>query len=660
MAKNCLKKSLLSKVPEKLATGYTVNQAKRYESITYYIKAAVHNINHNRILVIHVYHRDDLLSGKLEPRFRTFMTKSDYITQYFEEDIFKWLTSRFELLVEHYYYGRKESVFCDTTSEKVVNKYLKYVEGGGLYQSAFQKIQRAQAIIMEKRLEKKHAVIMKRIDHKMRETKPLPKDFDFWIDEIAMAKSRYIYYRYSRRKSMDGYCTHCHQEVKVQGAKHRSTGICPNCGVKVIFLAEGRAKCVFDHGEAAYFQKTPNGFMVRYFSITKSYYGDYRNPKISVTELMRDYYEDGKIFGYEYRQFKQTGVTRWCEGWKKYIFKNAAVYTKNLDGVLRNTKYKYCALKEFANRWDGAAVDPYGYLYRYGNLPEIEYFVKAGLYAITYELTAYTSYTHRVQRNKRSLHEMLGVTKQDFRFIQACDMSFWQVSIYEKLKKVGVHLNVNEFKRFCYTYRDHTNDIFELLRYTTLHKVEKYCCQFVDRQHNYPTVMHIWKDYIHFCMELGYDVKNSFVLFPRSLGDAHRNAYQDLLNKRDKERKDRIRREERKAKRLLKKYQTTYGWEDKKFAVVVPKDLLEIKEEGHILHHCVATYTSKVADGTSIILFVRSLESPEKPFYTMEVRNNKIAQCRGFGNKDMSEDIQKFVNRYEKEVLQKIRERNVA
>ena len=79
MAKNYLKKSLLSTVPVKLATGYIVNQAKRYESITYYIKAAVHNINHKRIMVLHVYHREDLISGKMEPRFRTFMTKTDYM-----------------------------------------------------------------------------------------------------------------------------------------------------------------------------------------------------------------------------------------------------------------------------------------------------------------------------------------------------------------------------------------------------------------------------------------------------------------------------------------------------------------------------------------------------------------------------------------------------
>ena len=121
-----------------------------------------------------------------------------------------------------------------------------------------------------------------------------------------------------------------------------------------------------------------------------------------------------------------------------------------------------------------------------------------------------------------------------------------------------------------------------------------------------------------------------------------------------------MQQEERRAKRLLKKYRNLYAWKDNRFAVVVPKDLLEIKEEGHTLHHCVATYTSRVADGTSIILFVRDLQSPDKPFYTMELQKNKIIQCRGYNNHVMTSEVQEFVKRYESRVLKKIREKNAA
>ena len=178
----------------------------------------------------------------------------------------------------------------------------------------------------------------------------------------------------------------------------------------------------------------------------------------------------------------------------KYSFLDVAVYTKNLHAVLKNTRYQYCALKEFASRWDGAAVNPYGYLKRYQSMPEIEYFVKAGLYAMAYELTSYSNYAYRVQRNKKSLHEMLGVSKQNFRFIQACDMSFYQLDIYNKLCKQGVNLSAGEFKRFYDTYRKNMDVIFALLQYTSLHKAERYCNGFIDRQYDLLTIMGIWKD----------------------------------------------------------------------------------------------------------------------------------------------------------------------
>ena len=71
-------------------------------------------------------------------------------------------------------------------------------------------------------------------------------------------------------------------------------------------------------------------------------------------------------------------------------------------------------------------------------------------------------------------------------------------------------------------------------------------------------------------------------------------------------------------------------------------------------------YTSRVADGTSIILFVRDLQSPDKPFYTMELQKNKIIQCRGYSNHVMTSEVQEFVKRYESRVLKKIREKNAA
>ena len=661
MAEKELKKAVLRKLPVQLATAHVVSQAKRHEA-KFYIKAAVQLIDHKRMLVLNIYHKEDLLSGKMNPRIRTFLTKTDYISQEYENGSFKWRTGRLETLVDWQYYNSKKPVFCDTGSEKSVDRYFSYLDQERIQRAALEKIKEVQRRIMTARLEKKHQKLKQSIDEKMCEIKPLPKNFLHWIDETAMAHSRYIYYRYSSKKYIDGYCTHCHQEVKVQKPKHRSKGICPNCGVKIMFLAEGRAKYISDRGQAAYFQKTKNGFVIRYFSINKIYKETYRQPKISLFELKRDFYEGNKISIYEYRQFKQTGKIRWCDGWLKFSFPYAAVYTKNLDYILQDTKYRYCALKQFAQRQEGAPVHPYGYLRKYQNMPFLEYFVKAGLYKMAYAMTSSDWCRPSLNMEGKTLPEILGINKQEFRFVQKCDMSFNELSAYKKLRETGINLSAEEFERFYHFYHEDKShqEIYTALRYTTLHKAERYCKESVDHSHGYFNTLGIWKDYILFCEELEYELRNEFLLFPRNLFQAHDQASKEVQEKREQKKRAQMLEEDRKARILLQKYEKIYPWTDGTFSIIVPKDLLDIKEEGHTLHHCAATYTSKVARGDSIILFVRQLHQPEKPFYTLEVKNGSIVQCKGYRNNNMTEDVEKFVLRYEKTVLRKTKVNGAA
>ena len=82
---------------------------------------------------------------------------------------------------------------------------------------------------------------------------------------------------------------------------------------------------------------------------------------------------------------------------------------------------------------------------------------------------------------------------------------------------------------------------------------------------------------------------------------------------------------------------------------------MEIIQEGHVNHHCVATYVDRVADGDTTILFVR--EEEDVTYYTMEVRDNNIIQCRTKYNKSYIEDkkVKEFVCKFDKKVLEPLR-----
>ena len=135
MAGKELKKAVLRDLPVRLATAHVVSQAKRHNT-DFYIKAAVQIIDHRRVLVLNIYHKEDLLCGKMEPRFRTFLTKMDYISQSYEDGSFKWRTGRLEALVDWQYYNEKKPVFCDTGSEKAVDRYFSYLDQDGFKENS--------------------------------------------------------------------------------------------------------------------------------------------------------------------------------------------------------------------------------------------------------------------------------------------------------------------------------------------------------------------------------------------------------------------------------------------------------------------------------------------------------------------------------------------
>lgn len=89
----------------------------------------------------------------------------------------------------------------------------------------------------------------------------------------------------------------------------------------------------------------------------------------------------------------------------------------------------------------------------------------------------------------------------------------------------------------------------------------------------------------------------------------------------------------------------------------VPRDAQEIKNEGAALHHCVGTYVDRVAKGQTHIFFVRRVEEPDTPYFTMEYNKGRVIQCRGSHNCGMPASVKAFVAAFEK--LMKEREEKI-
>lgn len=63
---------------------------------------------------------------------------------------------------------------------------------------------------------------------------------------------------------------------------------------------------------------------------------------------------------------------------------------------------------------------------------------------------------------------------------------------------------------------------------------------------------------------------------------------------------------------------------------------------------CVGTYVDRVAKGQTHIFFVRRVEEPDTPYFTMEYNNGRVIQCRGSHNCGMPASVKAFVAAFEK------------
>ena len=86
-------------------------------------------------------------------------------------------------------------------------------------------------------------------------------------------------------------------------------------------------------------------------------------------------------------------------------------------------------------------------------------------------------------------------------------------------------------------------------------------------------------------------------------------------------------------RKSFKENQEHFGYQKAGLKIFVPRDAADIKREGKLQHHCVGAsdrYMERMAKGETFILFLRRAETPETPYYTLEVEyNGEIRQSYG-------------------------------
>ena len=172
-----------------------------------------------------------------------------------------------------------------------------------------------------------------------------------------------------------------------------------------------------------------------------------------------------------------------------------------------------------------------------------------------------------------------------------------------------------------------------------------------------------YNDYLEALKALKYDLCDTKNIYPRDFDRMHglRTAeYESFKEKEDRRKRRKLYRAFEKKTKEAKKYEA----EGTEFVIIAPHGIEDLKREGKALEHCVGRmgYDKKMADGVSLIMFLRKADEPSVPFVTLEYRIDKreLNQCYGKRDSRPSENVLAFVNAWAANITNMLKEATIS
>lgn len=513
----------------------------------------------------------------------------------------------------------------------------------GRYWSTLKNLRRWQNKIIERRYERRKETESEKTAAVMAEVPELPEDFeDFCIEEVMKA-ANYLFYN---TKANRVYCSHCKETYELsrlvqrneRKPKHGQTMMCDVCKEQYEALSEGvsRDKRLFANSTQI-IQKFRDGVIIRDFNVYRDFKKDI-DPETEILEMRRYACTRGK-----YRRYEKTIIKNrpWRELKSQQNFQNVSyrisvLYSKNLSTVLKKTVFAGYGVERLLRKQQNSYYRGYdGLMQRITTRPYLEQIYKGGLKYLYVELVdAYYGTTDLIDTKQRELAKMLKINKQQLEWVRKLRKN--QKKAVELLQVANEHkknISEEELNRILNSPNVYNEKI--LLKYPEVknEKAIEYC-----EKNNIK--VNDFVDHLDMMRRLNIRM-NKRSIYPSDFDKAHGDEIeQDVLENSEvgAETQKMFKRTYAIWKEVLKDVQMQQG----EYIIVFPKDCVDIKKEGRILHHCVGGYTDRAASGGTVILFMRKREEQERRLYTMEYRDGKLIQIRGTCNQAPEEEARKF------------------
>lgn len=481
--------------------------------------------------------------------------------------------------------------------------------------------------INSEKSEKRHEKRMQKIKEESEEIRPITKELRQWAEKQMES---YLFY-----KESTGFCGKCGQEVKLDRRKqkitHNKRGICPSCRKRITYKAAGRQPHIEDSIKVVRFQKTNLGIAAIESLVVKKSFAENKESVRIADRFIWFIEENYKLFNELAEESNEEAY--WYDTGAMNTGK-ARIYPKNLKQIIKGTWLSHSGIDVVAS-WKGKQEQYEMIIENYMQNPQLELVIKANMRKLTRQLWSYDRFLNKGTK----LNEVLGLTKANMRKARDYDLGRDEIRVLRndpdgKLSNDEVIALANAGCHYLAALRT----------FTTIRKIANYTQKGHDAG--------IWVDYLKMAKDLGYNMKDKAVLFPRKLKVKH-----DDLAKIMKIQGDNIR--EKKYQQRIPELKALYSYETSKYKIIVPESLKAIVDEGQNLHHCVGTYTEKVAEGETDILFIRKQGEEETSYYTMEVKNLEIIQYRGaynnLHNNPVPKEIDQFVKQFHNALIKRAR-----
>ena len=512
----------------------------------------------------------------------------------------------------------------------------------------------------------------------------LPEGLERFILGTILPNDKVLIYS---KGNIRGICYSCGRKVHARRERFTQNNLvrCPDCGDLVTCYLNTSDRFKVDYVDnVASIQKGTDGktLFIRQWHLRRDTTGLWVDIPGHLEEICRYAIRGNRVAKWQ-REKKENyfmntwryRLPRWTKMENTSVVYDGSYYffcPQSWKESLYGTSLQYCDLRSYIGEpnMTRKKLNPIRFLMDWAQYPMVEKFWKAGYTHLIHERISGLRKEHRyiIGWNKTSFRESLHFPT---RLLKIHEPEAWTMADIAKVTSLWGHVEKGSLqeKDVPELARSMANmeHIWYALGHASVHKILQYIAKNVEMERYRRQIEKedairqgrtywnscpfdtpgTYRDYLKDCIALRLDLDDREVLFPPDLEAAHARTISQVKYKKDEAKRELFMRECQRLKWM--------EWEKDGLLIRLPADPAELIAEGAYLHHCVAGYADRMANGKTTIFLIRKQEAPDTPFYTLEWLEGRVQQCRTRGNQSYEKDEQvfAFVNEWLHKVAKK-------